>query len=99
MKVTRTIFGIAGAMALATGIAVAGDDDKKRLSAEQKELFSMLDADGDGVISEAEAQRYPELAQRFRDYDQNRDGVLEVAEFARFEIPDEHHTPEEPPMQ
>ncbi|MEX0915328.1 MAG: hypothetical protein WDZ60_05490 [Wenzhouxiangellaceae bacterium] len=78
---------LAGILSLST--AAAFGDDKGDLSDEQKQLMSQLDIDQDGVISESEAQRHPELAQRFRELDKNRDQVLEQAEFARFEVDDE----------
>ncbi|MDT8448900.1 MAG: hypothetical protein RQ847_01880 [Wenzhouxiangellaceae bacterium] len=84
-KVLQMMIGAVGAMALTTGIAVAGDEGKE-LTEEQKSLMSQLDSNGDGVISNSEAQNHPELAQRFQELDENRDSVLEQAEFARFEI-------------
>lgn len=67
--------------------ALAGDDkDMHKLSEEQQELLTQLDTNGDGVISEQEALRHPQLAERFRQLDRNGDQILEKAEFARFEV-------------
>lgn len=91
-KFTQFVVGTLGALsavALTAGIAVAGGD----LTDEQKQLMSQLDSNQDGVISSAEAQNHPDLAQRFKELDQNRNRVLEQAEFAQFEVS------EPPPMQ
>lgn len=88
MKFASNLFiALVSALALSTAAVAGGDKDK--LSDEQKDLMSQLDLNGDGVISETEAQREPELAQRFRELDENGNEVLEIAEFARFEVTDD----------
>lgn len=84
---TQLMIALAGVVSLST--AAAFGNDKGDLSDEQKQLMSQLDIDQDGVISESEAQQHPEIAQRFSELDENRDQVLEQAEFARFEVEDE----------
>lgn len=69
--------------------AVAGGEGSKDLTAEQKDLMQQLDANQDGVISQAEAAAHPELSQRFQEIDRNGDQRLEKAEFARFEVTEE----------
>lgn len=67
--------------------AVAGGTGSgEKLTQEQKQLMKRLDANQDGVISEAEATAHPELAKRFEEIDRNSDSRLEKAEFARFEV-------------
>lgn len=84
---TQLLIVLAGILSLSTAGALGDPESGKgKLSDEQKQLMSQLDIDRDGVISETEAQQHPQLAQRFRDLDENRDQVLEQAEFARFEV-------------
>lgn len=45
-----------------------------------------LDANNDGRITKAEAQKDPELARRFSELDTDRSGKLDRGEFARFEV-------------
>lgn len=67
--------------------AVAGGGGAgEKLTAEQETLMKQLDANQDGVISQAEATAHPELARRFEEIDRNGDERLEKAEFARFEV-------------
>lgn len=47
--------------------------------------FAQLDANGDGMISQDEAQANPQLSQQFQSIDQNQDGQLDQSEFAQFE--------------
>lgn len=87
-KLTTTLTALAAAMTLSLTATAGGDKDKDmhELSQEQKDLLTQLDANQDGVISEQEALRHPELAERFRQLDRNGDQILERAEFARFEV-------------
>lgn len=89
--ITYLMIALVSALALAGTVAAGGDPSKagKKLTEEQTELMSILDVNGDGIISEAEVQRHPEMAARFRELDANSDGVLERAEFARFEVTEE----------
>jgi hypothetical protein len=97
--------GLLVALALSSALALDRDHASKKLTQEQQELMLILDTNRDGVISEAEAKQLPELAARFQQLDQARNGVLEVAEFARFEVTREHiqkvreDNPEEYPDQ
>lgn len=75
--------------------AVAGGQGAKDLTMEQKDLMKQLDANQDGVISQAEAAAHPELSQRFQEIDRNGDQRLEKAEFARFEVTEEPEGEEE----
>ncbi len=51
------------------------------VSSQQAALFSAVDSNGDGVISQAELIRY------FQAHDRNGDGELNASEFAAFENP------------
>jgi hypothetical protein len=58
-----------------------GFDTRARLDA-----FRQLDANGDGVLSRAEAAKRPEVAAGFQGADANRDGRLSFAEFERIAL-------------
>jgi len=45
-------------------------------------MFARIDTDGDGRISQAEAQRFPRLAAHFAQIDTNGDGFLSREELA-----------------
>lgn len=53
------------------------------LKAVGKEAFNGLDKDGDGELSKAEAQSDAPLMKTFEKVDENKDGKLDTAEFAR----------------
>ncbi len=63
---------------VAAGTAQAGD------------AFSKLDADHSGTISQKEAAALPTLNKQWTQLDSNRDGSLDAAEFARFEMEESH---------
>ena len=44
--------------------------------------FARADTNGDGKLSREEAQRFPEIANRFDALDLDHDGYLSLAEFA-----------------
>lgn len=44
--------------------------------------FARADTDGDGKLSREEAQRFPEIAARFDEFDKGRKGYLTFDEFA-----------------
>lgn len=84
-----SVFGI-GACAglLLTGCAhygargdAAGGAAPVAANSQQAALFSAIDSNADGVISQAELIRY------FQEHDRNGDGKLNASEFAAFESP------------
>jgi Ca2+-binding EF-hand superfamily protein len=48
-------------------------------------LFSQLDQDGDGMVSQQEAEAHSSLSADWSDLDQNRDGRLDSEEFSAYE--------------
>jgi hypothetical protein len=46
-----------------------------------REAFQLADANGDGQLTRAEAQRLPILPRSFEDTDLNKDGVLTLDEY------------------
>ncbi|MGB5202523.1 MAG: hypothetical protein WBN68_23090 [Sedimenticolaceae bacterium] len=81
MKITMSI--VAAAAVLGTLIAQPVFADAN------VETFTKLDVDGNGFISMEEAEAHSELPDAFADGDDNDDGQLEMAEFAKLEISDE----------
>jgi hypothetical protein len=49
--------------------------------AQIREAFQLADANGDGQLSRAEAQRLPIMPRSFEDTDLNKDGVLTLDEY------------------
>jgi len=47
--------------------------------------FSKIDTDQNGAISKKEAAALPTLSKEWDTYDSNTDGMLDEAEFAKFE--------------
>ena len=62
----------------------------KTLSKAEREAFSQLDTNKDGKISQEEAKKNANLAEKFDRADSNKDKVLDAGEFARFETDTEH---------
>ena len=54
--------------------------------------FSLLDTDGDGVISKTEAAAHPPLARHFRAMDKNRDGGLSKYELTSYRTTPRHRS-------
>lgn len=71
----KKLIMIAGSLALASGIAMAGDDKAKEMT------FEDLDANQDGVITQAEAAEHKDLVAVFNTADTNSDGYLTPSEF------------------
>ena len=53
------------------------------------DFFNRLDADGDGYLTMEEAEKDSKLGDAFSDGDDNDDGRLDMAEFAKLEIGDD----------
>ncbi|MCZ7601135.1 MAG: calmodulin [Gammaproteobacteria bacterium] len=53
--------------------------------AEEAMDFTAVDADGDGMISAAEAEAVPGLADQLASLDADGDGQLDADEYAKFE--------------
>jgi hypothetical protein len=58
-----------------SGVAVAAEED----------LYTRLDVDKDGTINKKEASSNPLLTEKWGELDVNADGMLDQAEFAKFE--------------
>ena len=71
----KKLIAIAGSLALASGMALAGDDADKKMK------FEDLDANQDGVITQSEASGHSELVANFNSADTNADGYLTPSEF------------------
>jgi len=72
-------------------VASAADPSNSRGAAGGSDIsqstltFKDADANGDGKVSKQEAQKQPELSNKFSSLDKNRDGSLDRAEFAMFD--------------
>ena len=53
-------------------------------AAEELPSFQELDQDGRGIVTRDEAREYPMVAERFDEIDQNNDGLIDRAEYARW---------------
>lgn len=72
--------------ALAGTAMAEGENPSEQLNQRQLELWKALDKDANGIISDVEAAQRSELFTRFHELDANRNGQIEAAELARFEI-------------
>lgn len=63
-----------------SGFALAGDDKAKT---EAPAAFKKLDADKDGYVTKAEAEKMQALMAVFDTADESKDGKLDVAEFSK----------------
>lgn len=70
---------LVSALCLMAGNVSAGDTSKTT------DRFMQLDTDQNGVISQAEAANSHSLAPLFEKADANKDGMLDVEEFAKIE--------------
>lgn len=66
-----------------TGGAEAASQSTPSLKATGKAAFAALDKDNDGAITEAEAAADPALRDSFKRSDENKNGKIDAAEFAR----------------
>jgi Ca2+-binding EF-hand superfamily protein len=73
----KKIVAIATGLVLASGIAFAGEGEKK--------TFNDLDENQDGVITQSEASADQELVSEFTTADTNQDGYLTPSEFEALE--------------
>ena len=71
----KKFIAIVGGLTLASGIALAGDDEG------QMKSFNELDENQDGVITQTEASADQGLVAQFQTADANQDGYLTPAEF------------------
>jgi hypothetical protein len=53
--------------------------------AAEESLYTKIDVDKDGTINKEEAAPYPILSEKWGELDANADGMLDEAEFAKFE--------------
>lgn len=78
---------VAGANAGESTSMKGGDDSMaKEISTETKARFQKLDKDGNGGINKSEAQANERLNVGFKDSDTNRNGLIDQAEYAQFEL-------------
>jgi hypothetical protein len=87
------IFFTAGLTLASSGVVVAQTSVP---SGPGQTPFAALDHDKDGSISRSEATSQRALSDRFTLLDENRNGALEPAEFARFETLGAETTPGTP---
>ena len=71
--------------ALVVGGAVGAGGMRTGATADPWHGFNKLDEDGDGHISQQEANAHPTLAEHFMHFDKNKNGHLEQGEFAQFQ--------------
>jgi Ca2+-binding EF-hand superfamily protein len=74
----KKIIAIASGLVLASGVALAGGDEKKS-------TFNDLDQNQDGVITQSEAAADTHLVSAFTTADTNQDGYLTPSEFESLE--------------
>ncbi len=67
--------------ALTSSMAVVAADEAKQ--PDSGAAFKQLDADKDGFVNKAEAERMKGLVAVFDTADENKDGKLDVAEFSK----------------
>lgn len=78
---------VTGAHAAENPSVQAGDDSMaKEISTETKARFQELDKDGNGGINKSEAKANERLKVGFKDSDANRNGLIDQAEYAQFEL-------------
>lgn len=70
------------ALTAAALAAAAGAQHKAVDRAAVEAAFARADANSDGKLTKDEAAKLPEIAARFESIDRNRDGAIDLAEFA-----------------
>lgn len=85
MNAHKLTLAVLMGMSLASGAVLAQQAAPKQPAADMKaaieDKFRQLDADGDGVISQQEADKMKGLVERFQAADKNQDGKLDRGEF------------------
>lgn len=66
--------------------STSSDSMAKEISTETKARFEKLDEDGDGGINKSEAKADERLKVGFKDSDANKNGLIDQAEYAQFEL-------------
>lgn len=72
-KCMKKIIAIVGGLTIATGMAFAGEGQKKS--------FNEIDQNQDGVVTQTEASENQDLVAKFSDADTNQDGYLTPSEY------------------
>jgi sporulation protein YlmC with PRC-barrel domain len=75
----------AGADPMTDATGAGQTADAGQMGEQQPQDFAALDQDGDGYISESEAQAGGDMAQQFDQIDENADNQIDRSEFAAFE--------------
>lgn len=78
----NTASGTTGAAATGN----AGGSMATEVSTETKARFRQLDKNGDGAINKSEAKGNQRLEVGFKDSDSNKNGKIDEAEYAQFEL-------------
>ena len=79
-----TIVGIAVLALSASGVALAGGMQSSK-GEQPSAMFKKLDKNGDGTISQSEAQANPTLEKNWSEADANQNGEVSESEFSAFE--------------
>ena len=65
------------------------------VAADYPSTFESLDTDGNGYISDSEANARKDLSENWKDIDKNTDNQLDITEFSAFESEGRFTPPEE----
>lgn len=69
-----------------TGAPTVGGTGGTGTAQPMSDSFSKLDRNADGMVSKTEARRDAKLAKAFDRVDESKDGNVDMAEFAQFEL-------------